>query len=178
MSADERYKGHEQLIDAWPEVVAAVPEAQLIVVGDGDDATRLRARAAASHAADRMEFTGFVDRRTLEGLYADAAVFVLPSRGEGFGLVYLEAMAHGLPCVGSIHDAAREIVVDGATGLLVDSDRGEALGQAIVTLLRNDAMRRAFGRAGLDRLQQAFTFERFKARIVSLLESTVERAGR
>jgi phosphatidylinositol alpha-1,6-mannosyltransferase len=103
MSADERYKGHDQILDAWPVVRSRIPDARLVIVGDGDDAPRLRAKAASLGLAASVLFTGFVTEAQLAALYQKASVFAMPSREEGFGLVYLEAMARGVPCIGSIH---------------------------------------------------------------------------
>ncbi len=174
MSAGERYKGHQQLIDLWPDLVAQEREAVLVIVGDGDDRRRLEARARASRAADRIQFKGFVSREELARHYEEASVFAMPSRGEGFGLVYLEAMAHRLACVGSVHDAAREIIVDGQTGLLVDSDRREAVAQAILRLLRDPALRGRLGQAGFDRWRRVFSYDRFRTRVLGLLETALD----
>jgi phosphatidylinositol alpha-1,6-mannosyltransferase len=180
MDATERYKGHEWLIDSWPRVVAAVPGAELIVVGDGDDRPRLESRARASSASDRIRFTGFVTEPELARQYAGAAVFAMPSRGEGFGLVYLEAMAHGVPCIGSRDDAASEVIVDGETGLLVESARPDSLVDALRTLLSDADLRGRLGEAGRARVHRHFTFETFRGRLIGVLDSAfeAESAGR
>jgi glycosyltransferase involved in cell wall biosynthesis len=107
-------------------------------------------------------------------LYRRAAVFALPSRGEGFGLVYLEAMAHRLPCLGSPHDAAKEVIEHGTTGLLVDPQSRSALATAIVELLKNVELRKRLGESGYERLLTQFTFERFQTRFVRLLQDSLE----
>jgi phosphatidylinositol alpha-1,6-mannosyltransferase len=177
--AAERYKGHDQLIDAWPRVLQSVPEAQLIVVGDGDDAARLRERAAEVGAKEgSIVFTGFVAGPALDALYERCAAFAMPSRGEGFGLVYLEAMAHRLPCIGSREDAAAEIIVDGETGVLVHHGNVEQLTGAIVRLLSERGLRERMGNAGLRRLHDRFSFERFASQMTSQLRASFEQAPR
>jgi phosphatidylinositol alpha-1,6-mannosyltransferase len=171
MSRSERYKGHDQLIESWPQVLAKVHDAQLIIAGDGDDAPRLKEKAAAGPAGRQIQFTGFVSKAMLDALYQAAALFALPSRAEGFGVVYLEAMAHRLPCIGSIHDAAREVIVDGQTGRLVDQDDAECLAEAIATLLLDDERRRRMGEAGYRRLVSDFSFDRFEDRVCNLLHA-------
>ena len=173
ISASERYKGHEQLIQAWPQVRSVVPGARLVIAGDGDDVPRLRALARGL-GQGAIEFTGFLTRSDLERRYSEASLFALPSRGEGFGLVYLEAMAAGLPCVGSIHDAASEVVADGETGILVDPDRVDDMGAAIARLLRQPARMRSMGDAGRARLLSTFSFEQFRGRIAFLLRNALE----
>jgi phosphatidylinositol alpha-1,6-mannosyltransferase len=177
MASGERYKGHDELIDAWPGVIAAQPDAELVVVGEGDDRPRLEERARGGRAGHRIRFTGFVGRAELDALFAGAAVFAMPSRGEGFGLVYLEAMAHGLPCVGSRHDAAREVIADGRTGLLVDLDRPGALAAALIRLLGDEGLRTKLGESGRERLRTQFTFDGFSRRVGSLLEAALEPAA-
>lgn len=170
MAAAERYKGHDRLLAIWRDVVAAVPSARLVIAGDGDDRARLETVARDAGLGDRVQFTGFVSRQALESLYANAALFAMPSRGEGFGLVYLEAMAHQLACVGSTLDAAGEIVVDGETGVLVDPDDTSAVARAVVDLLRDESRRRAMGCAGRRRVEARFTFDRFRARLTGVLD--------
>jgi phosphatidylinositol alpha-1,6-mannosyltransferase len=165
MVASERYKGHDQLIEAWPAVAAAVPGARLVCVGEGDDVERLKAKAAASGVGEQVEFTGFVDDEARRGWYERAAVFAMPSRREGFGLVYLEAMAAGLPCIGSIHDAAPGVIVPGETGFLVDQAGVRELAAHIVRLLEHEGERRAMGEAGRDRFLTHFTFDAFARRL-------------
>lgn len=172
MVADERYKGHDQLIDVWPAVANRVPNARLVLVGDGDDASRLRARAARPGGGD-VVFEGFVTDQRLHALYEQADVFAMPSRGEGFGLVYLEAMAHRLPCIGSVHDAAREVIVDGVTGFLVDQADPGPLEDRLVGLLTDEAQRAALGHAGHRRLQSHFGFERFAERLTAALDPVI-----
>lgn len=169
MSSAERYKGHDELIAAWPGVVAAVPDARLVIAGDGDDRARLQWLARCSEAGGSVEFRGFVSRRELEQLYGEAAVFAMPSRGEGFGLVYLEAMNQGVPCVGSTCDAAAEIILDGHTGLLIDPTEHDALGRALVRLLQDDPLRHRLGEAGRARLRDRFLYERFRRQVGQVL---------
>jgi phosphatidylinositol alpha-1,6-mannosyltransferase len=130
----------------------------------------LQQRAAASAAGASIVFTGFVSRPALNSLYERAAVFALPSRGEGFGLVYLEAMAHRLPCVGSIHDAAPEVIVDRVTGQLVDQDNIADIADTLVRLLLDESRRRAMGEAGYQRVTREFSFDRFSGRLRELIQ--------
>jgi phosphatidylinositol alpha-1,6-mannosyltransferase len=169
MLRSERYKGHDQLIDAWPTIVARVPDATLVIVGTGDNVERLRAKARWGSVPSQIAFTGFVSTGELDALYQSAAIFALPSRGEGFGLVYLEAMAHRLPCIGSIHDAAGDVIVDGITGCLVDQNDERALAETISDLLLNEPRRKTMGAAGFKRVSEEFTFDRFSQRLHALL---------
>ncbi len=177
MGSSERYKGHDQVLAAWPEVKRRVPAAQLIVVGDGDDVPRLKRVATATTVGSSILFTGRVDEETLHAIYDRAAIFVMPSSREGFGLVYLEAMLHRLPCIGSTEDAGSEVIVQGQTGLLVSQSDVSGLAEAIVKLLQNPALRRQMGEAGFCRLEEMFSFSRFQARVIQLLQPLCGTAG-
>jgi phosphatidylinositol alpha-1,6-mannosyltransferase len=174
MSAGERYKGHDQLLEAWPAVRAQVPSARLFVVGDGDDAARLRSKAEALGLNDSVTFTGFVTDAVLDEMYGRASVFAMPSREEGFGLVYLEAMRRGLPCIGSIHDAAGDVIVDGQTGFLVDQADVPMLAHRVVQLLTTPSLGAEMGERGRQRLVQYFGYERFRRTLVGLLTDAFE----
>ena len=176
MSASERYKGHDQLIAAWPAVVARVPDARLVFVGEGDDVPRLKGLVRAAGIPPSVIFTGFVPEAALTALYRHAAVFAMPSRGEGFGLVYLEAMAERLPCIGAIEDAAGEVIVDGATGFLVPQSDREALTERLVRLLTDESLRRRMGDAGQRRVHDRFTYGAFSRRVLSIIGSHFEPA--
>src|SRR5262245_49619814 len=174
LRGNQAYKGHDQVLQAWPAVVAAVPNARLVIVGEGDDRPRLERLAQESGAGDRITFTGFASDELLSACYERAALFVMPSRGEGFGLVYVEAMVHGVPCIGSIQDAAGDVIVNGTTGLLVDQDDIRAIGQAIVSLLQDPGRRKAMGEAAKARVHEEFTTTAFRARLNTILATAFE----
>lgn len=171
MSSSERYKGHDELLECWSSVLAKVPNAQLVIAGQGDDLTRLREKAIALGVSESVLFLGFVTDGTLAALRERVAMFALPSRGEGFGLVYLEAMRAGLPCLGGANDAAADVIISGETGLLVDPKNGRALSEAVIALLRSPEMRSSFGAAGKRRFEREFTFERYCERLAPILSA-------
>jgi phosphatidylinositol alpha-1,6-mannosyltransferase len=169
MAAAERYKGHDQLLLAWPRVLAEMPDASLVMVGRGDDVERLRAKAAALGLGRSVTFPGFLPDAAVRALMRNAAVFAMPSRGEGFGLVYLQAMRAAIPCLGSRDDAAADVIVDGETGLLVPRQDPDAIAGALVRLLADDTRRRRMGEAGRRRFENTFTYPRFRARLAGIL---------
>lgn len=168
MSAGERYKGHDELLDAWPHVLARHPGAKLIVVGDGNDRPRLEAKAAEFGLRGAVQFLGRVSDVALCGLYRGARYFVMPSRGDGFGLVYLEAMRAAKACIAG-NDGGAEVVRDGKTGLIVDPQDRSALVSALCTLEGDLGLRRAFGLAGRARFLAHFTEEKFAKRLRAAL---------
>jgi phosphatidylinositol alpha-1,6-mannosyltransferase len=168
--SEERGKGHDALLEAWPAIRRRVPGAELWVVGEGDDRPRLEARAREAGLRDAVRFLGRVDDRELGGLYRRAGLLAMPSRQEGFGLVYAEALWHGLPCVASTADAAREVVDDGETGVLVPYADAAALGDAVASLLADPARRRRMGETGARRARERFGYGRFRADLLRALD--------
>jgi phosphatidylinositol alpha-1,6-mannosyltransferase len=163
-------KGHRELIEAWPSVLARVPKARLIIAGGGPAEGLVRDLITRSAARDNIDLLGFVLETQLEQLWDRASVFAMPARGEGFGLTYVEAMRHGLPVIGSVHDAAVEINEHGVTGLNVDLNRAGALAGALVELLTQPKLMAAMGEAGRERWQRYFCYSRFRARFLPILE--------
>ena len=168
MSRKERYKGHDELLDVWPEVRARVPGARLVIVGGGDDRARLEAKARGAGLSDAVRFMGPVSDDQLAMLYANCAFYVMPSAREGFGLVYLEAMQAGKPCIAA-KGAAEEIVEHERTGLIVDAADRDALIGAIVRLFGNAPLRHGFGTAGAERAARVFTTDEFRRRLQDVL---------
>ena len=144
-------KGIEVLIDAFPGVRAVHPSARLVVVGDGPLRPALERRARTAGLGDAALFTGWVE--SAAGLMSACDVVVIPSLWEGFGLVALEAMAASRPIVASRVDGLEEIVVDGATGLLVTPQDVRALSGAVASLLGDPTRAAALGAAGFARLE-------------------------
>ncbi|MFT5329587.1 MAG: phosphatidylinositol alpha-1,6-mannosyltransferase [Parasphingorhabdus sp.] len=171
MDPAEQEKGHRELISVLPRVCREVADADLVFVGGGGDAEAIAQIAAASPAAGRIFLPGRVDDDQLSELYAAAYAYVMPSRQEGFGLVYLEAMNHALPCLACHEDGAADVVVDGETGLLVKQpiDDNE-LTAAIVGLLSNPPRARELGEAGWSRLNNQFTAKAHQSRMETALE--------
>ena len=103
--------------------------------GGGNDLNRLRTRADRIGVAHRVKFTGDFDEGDKADIYALGDVYAMPSRGEGFGFVFLEALASGLPVIGSRHDGGREALLNGKMGLLVDPSSPADVRQAILEQL-------------------------------------------
>lgn len=173
MTLGERYKGHEQIISALPRVIEAVPDAFYVAVGEGDLVDSLRELAQKVGVDGRVIFPGRVSSDELKSYYDRASLFVLPSKGEGFGFVYLEAMYHRNAVIAGNRDAAAEVVRHGETGLLVDPDDINGLANTIVGLLKDDRRREAMGQRGHELVLQEYTFERFQHRLLSYLEELI-----
>lgn len=174
LEASEKYKGIDTVINALPAVIARVPEVQYLVVGSGSDLERHKRLAAAVGVADRVHFLGSVDDATLRRCYRECDVFVLPSDGEGFGIVYLEAMYYGRPVIATNSRAVPEVVKHNESGLLVEYGNAEQLSEAIVSLSRDRSRRDKMGDAGRELLRRSFSFEHFKRKFHELILSELK----
>lgn len=170
----ERYKGVDTLISALPRVLPAVPGARLVAVGGGPDRARLEQLSQDAGVAAQVVFLGGLTQAELFACYAHCDVFAMPSGGEGFGLVFLEAMAQGKPVIGGAHGGTPEVVADGVTGLLVSHGDVERLSAALQTLLTDTNRANAMGLRGRERVRAAYTFERFREGLEDLLRKVLE----
>ncbi len=135
LSSSDRYKGIDHLIEAMPAILKSAPGTKLRIVGRGDDRPRLQQIVREHHVETAVEFAGYVSDRQLRHEFARCSVFALPSQKEGFGLVYLEAMAHGKPCIAANAGGAPEVITP-ASGLIVPYGESAALANACVAALR------------------------------------------
>lgn len=163
-------KGHDTLLDAWPRVLAALPGAELWIAGAGDDRGRLEAKARTLGIPDAVRFLGRISDEDLSRRYRRAALFAMPSRQEGFGLVYAEAMWHGCPAIGSTSDAAGEVIRDGETGVLVPYGDPDATAATLIELLKDPERRRRMGEAGARDARERFGYARFREDLYRALE--------
>jgi len=176
MSADERYKGHDELFDLWPALLDRQPGARLLVVGDGTDRARLESRVESLGLSRVIAFAGRVSDEELGRLYDGCRFLVMPSRDEGFGLVFLEAMRAGRPCIGA-QGAAAEIIEHGVTGLVVDPGRAGDLAASVLRLFSEADTCRRFGDAGRAHFLATFTDRCFQSRFERAIERARPRAA-
>jgi glycosyltransferase involved in cell wall biosynthesis len=139
LASQERYKGFDEVISLLPKLAAEMPDIAYLICGDGPDRTRLEAKAADLGVRERVKFSGFVPENRKPDYYRLADAYVMPSRGEGFGIVFLEALACGLPVVGSTIDGSREALLDGSLGLLVDPRKPQEVEAGILQALARKA---------------------------------------
>jgi phosphatidylinositol alpha-1,6-mannosyltransferase len=162
-------KGQGILVSLWPRVVAAVPDARLLLVGKGPALEALRELARRSPAAASIDVAGFVPEAEIEAVWARASVFAMPSLTEGFGLVFIEAMRRGLPVIASRADAGREVNLDGKTGYTLARENEGELADALVALLREPDLAARLGAAGAARWRDEFRFSAFARRLRAAL---------
>ncbi|MCK5803803.1 MAG: glycosyltransferase family 4 protein [Lentisphaeria bacterium] len=135
LDASEQYKGFDEILEALPDLAKTFPTLSYLVVGDGDDRSRLERKARDLGVSDRVVFTGWIEDADKVAHYRLADAFAMPGSGEGFGIVYLEALACGIPVLGSTLDGSRDAVRGGELGALVDPRDRPALTRALADLL-------------------------------------------
>jgi phosphatidyl-myo-inositol dimannoside synthase len=158
---EDRYKGHDLLVQSLGSIRERVPGVEWVVIGDGSLRPELEELARARGVADCIRFLGSVSDEERDAWLRRADVLAMPSRlpggrlaGEGFGIVYLEAGAYGKPVVAGNVGGAVDAVSDGETGLLVDPTDAGAVGDAITRLLLDTELARRLGAAGAERARR------------------------
>lgn len=170
MHRREGYKGHAEVLRAWPSVIARVPTAKLWIAGSGDLSEDLERLAKNLGIAHTVTFFGAVSEERKVQLLLSASCLALPSRGEGFGLVYLEAMRLGRPCLVSNLDAGREVVEPPKAGLAVDPANTSELGSALIRLLTPGPEWDQWSIHARQHFEANFTAKRFQSRLARALE--------
>jgi phosphatidylinositol alpha-1,6-mannosyltransferase len=171
----EDYKGQRELIAVWPQVLARLPDARLWIAGDGD--LRPDLERAAAPLGDRVQFWGRVSEEQKQALLRRCQCLAMPSRGEGFGLVYLEAMRLGRPCLVSTCDAGQEVVHPPEAGLAVDPRDSSSLADSAVRLLSPGSEWDAWFAGARRRYAAHYTASQFQRRLMQAIDRR-ERASR
>ena len=168
MEASEQYKGYRQIIQVMPSLVQKIPGLKFMVVGRGSDRKNMERLANRLGVRERVIFTGYVSSDELPHHYRLADAFAMPSKREGFGIVYLEAMGCGKRCLGGNKDAAVDALRHGELGILVDPDNLRELEDGLFQLLTEPA---PSPQEIHDRANRYFGREAFRGKVRQLLES-------
>ena len=172
----QRRKGHDTVIAALPAVRRILPQIRYVIVGDGPERASLQELARQTGVADITHFAGAVPEIDLPRWYRASDVFVLPNRAqgvdfEGFGIVFLEAAASGLPVVGGRSGGVPETMIDGETGRLVSGTSASELAAVMTALARSPEHRACFGRAGRERVLLDFSWTRAATQLTEIDEA-------
>ncbi len=170
MPSTERSKGQDLVIEALPELISAGHDVVFIISGEGDDRLRLEELAQTVGVSDRVRFVGALPREKLIEAYRMADLFVMPSTTEGFGIVFLEAMACGTPALGLDVTGARDALCDGELGISADvHNLAQSISEALTRPKPDpDALHRA--------VQIRFGHEPFRARITTMFTELLKTA--
>ena len=169
-----RQKGLDVLIAALAKINLAI-KWRLILVGDGPEWPAIAGEAARLGLADRLDLRGWCAKEALPEIYRSGDIFVLPSRDEGMANALLEAMAAGLPVVGTRISGTSEVVIQGETGLLVAPEDPDALATALTALIADPAKREAFGRAGRERVETTFGWDVIAAAWMGVMDQVMAK---
>jgi phosphatidylinositol alpha-1,6-mannosyltransferase len=170
LASAETYKGHDRIIRCLPMLQAIVPKAAYLIVGGGDDMPRLKALAQETGVQDSVIFAGRVPEDELQDHYGISDVFAMPSDGEGFGIVFLEAAATGIPVVGGNRDGSLDALADGEIGTPVDPHDPRQLTEALAQAIA------APKRASAEALER-FSFPHFAAHVDKLVSGLVAESS-
>lgn len=174
LDSGEQYKGYDKILQALPEIQCAIPDVRYILVGKGSDRARIEQLVTQLNVQDCVILAGFVPDHELCDHYNLCDVFAMPSKGEGFGIVYLEALACGKPALGGNQDGAIDALCHGELGVLVDPDNVGAIAQSLIQILQGtyDHPLLYQPEALRERVIDTFGFERFQQTLYSLLQSS------
>jgi phosphatidylinositol alpha-1,6-mannosyltransferase len=175
----QRRKGHDLVIEALAETRPALQRVRYLVVGDGEERARLEQMVDRFGLRDRVSFAGGVPADALPEYYAAGDIFVHPNRVdgldvEGFGIVFLEAAAAGLPTIGGATGGVPEAIGEGETGLLVSGTDKTELVAALETLAAAEVLRRRMGAAGRARVLREFTWDRAARDVTEIQRRVLE----
>ncbi len=168
-------KGIDVLMSAMPMILKHYPKVKLLIVGDGAEKEKLSALAEKLKVSDVITWAGLQPKDRLGGFYSQMELVVVPSRFEGFGLTAIEAMNHGIPVVASAVDGLKEVIVDGSSGVMFESEDSDALSKAIVDLIENDVKRNSLAEAGKKRVEEHFSYTIYQQKISELYEAVIGR---
>jgi glycosyltransferase involved in cell wall biosynthesis len=176
-------KGVDYLIKALPNVLEKQPEAKLLIVGSGPAKNDLLRLSERLNLQEKVLFLGAVSQEELAGYYSMADVFVLPSvvtdagETEGLGVVLLEAMACGLPVIGSVVGGIPDIIEDGETGLLAQQKNPGDLAEKINRVLANKSLRQCLSKSGHDFVWERFSWSSIAKRYLEVFRTVSEKKG-
>lgn len=170
LSDHDRGKHHDSVLRALPTVLAAIPETRYRVIGDGVLRPQLETLAQELGVAAAVEFTGSVSDDDLARAYEEAAIFVMPSEKEGFGIVFLEAWQRGLPVICGTEDASHEVVSDGIDGYAIHHNDIAGLAARIIGLLTDPERAAAMGEAGRQKVERQYLMANFTTNLEHLLK--------
>lgn len=163
MADSERLKGHDAVMDAWPLIRSMVPDAKLMIVGEGNDRGRLKKRVKAERLAG-IEFCGRVDDAQRNQMYQSCRLLFYPSKQEGFGLAGIEAASFGLPVLGLAGTVTEELFPTGTGAVMAKDLSRESIAESAVPVLRSAQHAAELGRASSARVNAVFLKEHFADR--------------
>lgn len=169
LEVSEGYKGVDHIMMALPSIIRKFPDVYHVIVGSGDDVTRLESLSRSLKIEYHVSFVGTISDSDLIRYYERCEIFALPSKREGFGTVFLEAMFFGRPIIAANSGAVPEIVEHCKTGLLVEYGDVKSIGESICRLLSNPSLSRKMGKTGHMKVEDKYTYPHLRDNLFQLL---------
>lgn len=175
LAGEERYKGYDQIIRALPNIITIIPDVHYLIGGKGDDRGRIEQLIKDLNLENYVTLAGFIPDEELCDYYNLCDVFAMPSKGEGFGIVYLEALACGKPTLGGNQDGAIDALCHGELGALVNPDDIEEIANTLIAILQQkyDHLLMYQPEKLREKVIEIYGFEKFKATLASYLEEII-----
>ena len=174
LASQESYRGYDRLIEALPQIRQHIPDVRYIIVGKGDDRPRLERSIQQQNLQDCVTLAGFVSDEELPAYYQLCDLFAMPSKLEGFGIVYLEALASGKPVLGGNQDGALDALRQGELGVLVDPDDVSEIASNVIAILQKSHSHPLIYQPEIlrERVIRYFGFEMFQQTLSNLLNQS------
>lgn len=169
LTENDWYKGVDKVLECLPVVLREFPQVTYCVIGEGALKQKYIDYARELGISEHVNFLGYVGEQDLINAYLQAYLFILPSQGEGFGIVYIEAWKHALPVIASNCDAASEIIDDGVDGFLVDPYDRQHLENRVLQLLRDPDLAQRMGWAGQNKVLTQYSNSIFRQTLFEIL---------
>jgi len=163
-------KGHDMIIRTLPKVLEKVPNAIYLIAGDGSRRSFLEDLTTRFNLEDNVIFLGFVPHKHLPRLYNSCDVFIMASREEGFGIVFLEANACKKPVIGGRSGGIPDAIIDGETGLLVDPQDPNDIAKGLIKILTNKRLAKKMGENGYNRVKRELTWDKIVSRMMEIVQ--------
>ncbi len=170
LAKSEGYKGYDKIIQTLPDVVKEIKNVKYVLAGEGDDTERIKQLIKDLKMEDYVVMPGYIPEKELVNYYNLCDVFVMPSKGEGFGFVFLEALACGKPVIAGNQDGSVDAVLNGKLGILVNPDKIEEISKAIISVLRGEVLADLLSSNYLrENVLESYGFNKFKEKVKNLI---------
>mgnify|MGYP006291698513 FL=1 len=179
LDTSERYKGYDPILRALPKILQVIPNACYVLVGKGKDRSRIEALVQELGVESHTILAGFVPDEEIRDYYNLCDIFAMPSKGEGFGIVYLEALACGKPVLGGNQDGAIDALCQGELGLLIDPDDVEAIAHTIIEVLMGQSKHPRIYQPSIlsQNVTEFYGVESFKRKLEAIFHGFQTRVG-
>ena len=175
LDKSEAYKGYDKIIEALPKIIKKIPNLVYLIGGKGNDAPRIKRLIKGRGLDDYVKLIGLIPEKELVDHYNLCDIFVMPSKGEGFGIVFLEALACGKPVICGNKDGSVDAVLNGKLGILVDPDNIDQIAEAIINVLQGNVPDNLIDPEYLRKIVlEHYGFDKFTKRVKDLLNRFVK----